>query len=250
MPATRRTPAVTVLALAACLTAATLTGCAGKDDEPRTPAAADTPTTSAPASPTPTPTPTPTGTPTSAEPAALVDRLLPASAVPGLHAEWTWTDGDSEPTIDRPSDVCAVASLVDIGATEVISKSYLPPDDSDDNAQQQVARFPDAKTAAGAWSVLGSWHDKCRRQVAGLTGAKVTPFTPVTVGAGQARWYLVSGTAPGEEAGRFYAIGMVRNGTLITVMHMFSTGQDYDYPPGKEPMVGRVRAAARLTVAP
>jgi hypothetical protein len=67
----------------------------------------------------------------------------------------------------------------------------------------------------------------------------------VTVTGGyQARWYLVSWTPAGEETGRFEAIGMVRDGALITVLRITNSGQDYDYPVGKEPMTSMVRRAA------
>ena len=37
---------------------------------------------------------------------------------------------------------------------------------------------------------------------------------------------------------------MARNDTRITVLLIANSGQDYDYPAGKEPMVGMVKAAA------
>ena len=70
---------------------------------------------------------------------------------------------------------------------------------------------------------------------------------PVPVETGQARWYLLSWNPVGEETGRFEAFGAVRSGTRISVLRMDNSGQDYNYPPGEEPMVGMVRAAsARL----
>jgi hypothetical protein len=164
--------------------------------------------------------------------------------VPGLNAQWKWQDGDTGPAVTDPFGLCAKVDLASIGATEVVERTYFPPDDSDDNAAEQVAEFPDTATAARVWAVLKSWHDKCGRALSADTGLKVGPLTPVPVTAGSGRWYLLSWQPPSEETGRFEAFGMVLSGTRIAVLRMDTSGQDHDYPPGKEPMVGMVTAAA------
>lgn len=221
-------------------------GCTGSDNSPDNspaqPETGDAPTVqTTSATPEPTTTPTASATPS---PASLVDRLLPTGLVPGLNAGWKWQDGDTGPAVTDPFGFCAKVDLASVGATEVVERTYFPPDDSDDNAAEQVAEFPDPATAARVWAVLKSWHDRCPKAVTEDIGLKVRPLTPVPVTAGTARWYLASWQAPDEETGRFEAFGMVLTGTRIALLRMDSSGQDYDYPPGQEPMVGMVRAAA------
>ena len=235
----RALPAAAVL-LVACLV---VSGCTGSDDSPSRPETGVSPTV-------PTTTSAPTG-PTSAasmsatsSPSTLIDRLLPTGLVPGLNAGWTWQDGDTGPAVTDPFGLCAKVDLASIGATEVVERTYFPPDDSDDNAAEQVAEFPDRATAARAWAVLKSWHDTCNRTVGADIGLRVRPLVPVPVTAGTGRWYLLSWQPAGEETGRFEAFGMVLNGTRLAVLRIDNSGQDHDYPPGQEPMVSMVTAAA------
>lgn len=232
-----------------------LTGCtsdtepdppAASDQPTSTPSATSTPTPSATATPPATPTTEPTPGPTSGPALTLKQRLLPTSAVPGLNASWMWQDGKTRRPGTAPFGICARADLASIGATEVVERTWYPPDDSDDNAAQQVAQFADAKSAAQAWSVLASWRTSCSDVVSADIGLRARAMTSVTVADGQARWYLVSWEPVGEETGRFEALGMARNGTQLTVLRMTSSGQDYNYPAGREPMVGMARAAAAL----
>ena len=217
-------------------------GCTDTDDSPGTPQSGDSPATgtSAPAPSSPTSaTPSPSGTPLT-----LVDRLLPTAEVPGLNASWTWQDGETGPAGTEPFGFCAKADLASIGATEVVERSYFPPDDSDDSAAQQVAEFPDVRTARTAWTVLKAWHDRCAKSASAETALKNRPLVDVPVTAGSGRWYLLSWQPPGEETGRFEALGMVLDGTRIAVLRIDNSGQDYNYPAGQEPMVGMTTAAA------
>ena len=244
----RASTAPTALGVAVLVTGL-LTGCTHSGDSPDTPAqggvsAQPTPpgeTTSSTPSPAPTPTPTTTAT---AGPASPADRLLTTVQVPGLRAGWQWHDGDTGPAGTDPFGVCAKADLASIGATDVLSRTYFPPDDSDDNAAEQVADFPDANTAARAWAVLKSWHDKCDQQAATHPGLKVGALSPVAVPAGSTRWYLSSWKPAGEETSRFETLGMVLAGTRIAVLRMDHSARDHSYPAGKDPMVGMVTAAA------
>jgi len=223
-----------------------VSGC-GHGDSSVTPSPSDSPSTRVTSS-SPEPTEqlsatiTPPGSPSSV---SLLDRLLPTGEVAGLNSAWKWQDGDTgQPTTD-PFGVCAKADLLSIGATEVVERTYFPPDDSDDNAAEQVADFPDAATAARTWAVLKSWHDTCARTAAtDHPGLKVGALTPVPVGAGSGRWYLVSWQPAGEETGRFEAFGMVLNGTRLAVLRIDNSGQGRGYPSGKDPMVSTVTAAA------
>lgn len=235
-------------AVAACLLA--LSGCGGAGSptaaetaqSPAAPAGSpSTPATTA-SGPTDSPTETATG------PAALTDVLLPTDQVPGLNASWRWQDGQTGPASTDPFGSCARVDLGSIGATEVVERTYFPPDDSDDNAAEQVAEFPDANTAGRAWAVLGSWHDTCAKAITGATGVKVGPLQAVPVASGKARWYLLSWTPDGEETGRFEAFGMVLAGTRIAVLRMDHSGPDHVYPAGQDPMIGMVKGAASIVV--
>jgi len=233
-------------ALFSCLLVAT--GCTSSGDSPDTPETGDSPVTqpsSSPSASSTTPTPTASSPP---EATPLTDRLLPTGEVPGLNAGWRWQDGDTGEPTSEPFGFCAQsapgADLLSIGATDVVQRTYFPADDSDDNASEQVAEFPDARTANTAWSVLAAWHKRCGRTISADIGLRVRPFVSVPVTAGSARWYLLSWQPAGEETGRFEAFGMVLSGTRIAVLRMDNGGQDYDYPAGQEPMVGMVRGAA------
>ena len=230
-------------ALVACLLAAS--GCGTTAEKP---AAAQTSGSSPTRASTPsTPVPsTATASATASGPAALVDRLLPTGEVPGLNAGWQWQDGETGPASGDPFGSCAKVDPGSVGATEVVERTYFPPDDSDDNAAEQVAEFPDTDTAGRAWAVLGSWHDRCAATVTDATDVKVGGFQTVSVAAGRARWYLLSSTPTGEDTGRFETFGTVQNGTRIAVVRMDHSGQDHDYPPGKDPIIGMVKAAAGL----
>ena len=237
------------LGAAAATTALLLAaGCTGSDDRPAAPETPDSPVAGSPSSdPSIGPEQT-SGTfsssPTSSTAEPLVDRLMPTGEVPGLNAQWTWQDGDTGQPTDAPFGLCAKADLLSIGATEVVARTYFPPDDSDDNAGEQVAEFPDTATAQRAWAVLAGWHKRCGTALSSDNTLRVGQFTPVAVQLGTARWYLLSWAPPGEETGRFEAFGMVLNGTRIAVLKIDNSGQDHIYPPGREPMVGMLMGAA------
>jgi hypothetical protein len=173
--------------------------------------------------------------------------LLATGEVPGFNPSWQWQDGETGPASIDPFGTCAKTDLAAIGASDVVERTWFPPDDSDDNAAEQVAEFPDANTAGRAWAVLGSWRDRCAGAVSDATDVKVGGFEAVPVASGRARWYLLSSTPSGEETSRFETFGMVQNGTRIAVLRMDHSGQDHNYPPGQDPMIGMVKgAAARL----
>jgi hypothetical protein len=222
-----------------------LTGCTSKTDSPGKAAAADPPTTGTPATSTaddtPSPTESPSTTPTIAQPATATDALLATDAVPGLNATWHWQDGRTGPAGTDPFGPCAKVDLLSIGATDVVERTYFPPVDTDDNAAEQIADFPDANTAARAAAVLKSWHDKCTQQDKRL---KVGAITSVSVGSGAGSWYLVTSRPAGSEETRFQAFGIAAVGTRIAVLQIVNGGQHYNYPAGKEPMVAMVTAAA------
>lgn len=237
-----------VLVLAGGLLAS---GCTSKNDAPTTPVAGESPAVSAEPTPTSTgtaevtPTPAPTGSAAPSTPSGPAGLLLPTSAVPGLNATWKWQDGETGTPGDEPFGLCQKTDLLSIGASSAVQRTYFPPVDTDDNAAEQVAAFPDAKTAATAEKVLLSWRAKCAATI-GTGKPKVGALTAVPVSAGTGSWYLVSTRAAQAEETRFHAFGIVRSGKRLAVLRIDSGGQDYNYPAGQEPMVGMVEAAADL----
>ena len=235
-------------ASAVLLGALLLGGCGGEHssgtpDFGTTPTTTTTSTAPEPSDP-PDPTDSVSGTFTSSdEPLPVLDQLLPTGLVPGLNAQWKWQDGDTGTPKSDPLGVCAKADLPSIGADNVVGRTYFPPDDSDDNAAEQIAEFPDANTAARAWAVLKSWHDGCAARASDHPGLTVGTLTPVAVRSGTARWYLLSWKPAGEETNRYESYGMVLTGNRIAVLLIDNSAKRHDYPPGSDPMVGMITAA-------
>ena len=249
---TSRRVAAAFLAVAAIA----LSGCTSSSDKPHQPAAGHTPAgvtqtpqltgtpaTSSPTVPTLSPTPPPTPT---------TDQLLTTSQVPGLNAKWHWQDGRTTSGGTDAFGICAKADLGSIGATRLIERTYFPPDDSDDSAAQQIALFADQKSVSQAWAVLDAWRAKCAAKIGSKLGPQVSALTPVALPrhAIAGRWYLVSWTPAGEETGRFEAIGMIRFESWVSVLRITNSGNEYNYPVGKEPMVAMVKRAAARLLAP
>lgn len=234
---------------AALLTVAAiaLSGCTSSDDRPTKPAAGEPPasiSTEGTSTPTTSSSPSTSPSASTSPPSDIKNAFIPTGFVPGLNASWKWQDGTSGDGGKQPFGVCAAADLGSIGAEQVRERTYFPPDDSDDSAAQQVAGFADPKSAAQAWSVLEAWRSRCAAKIGAKLGPKVTSEIPVRLpDKAVGRWYLVSWTPAGEETGRFEALGMVRQGALITVLRITNSGQDYNYPVGKEPMVTMVQQA-------
>jgi hypothetical protein len=235
-------PSRTLAALCLLPALAVVAGCGGTPDAPASPdtVGSTSPTESA-TSPAKPPSSTPPASPTAVP---LADRLLATDQVPALNAQRPWQDGETGPATTDPFGVCAKADLASIGATDVVTRTFFPADDSDDLAAEQVAEFPDARTAATAWTVLKAWHDRCSGAMDTAARLQVGPLTTAPVPTGSARWYLVSWTPAGEETERFETFGTVLDGTRIAVLRMAHSGPDHRYPPGKDPMVGMVVAAA------
>jgi len=234
-----RLPRAAVLLTVAAIA---LSGCTSSDDKPKKPSAGSPPVVISTETGTPSPSTSPSASAT--PPSDIKDAFVPTGFVPGLNATWEWQNGTSSAGGGKPFGVCAKADLGSIGAEKVRERTYFPPDDSDDSAAQQVAGFADPKSATQAWAVLEAWRSRCAATIGAKLGPKVGKQIPVKLPDGAVgRWYLVSWTPAGEETGRFEAFGMVRLGSLITVLRMTNSGQDYNYPVGKEPMVTLVQLA-------
>ena len=61
---------------------------------------------------------------------------------------------------------------------------------------------------------------------------------------GSGGWYLARWRGASEEEGHFHVFGYVLLGEHLAVLRIDHGGQDHDYPPGQDPMVAMVRAAA------
>jgi len=216
--------------------------------EAPSPLPSSTPADPVTSSPPSSPSTAPSEPESSAPAAALSDALLGADELPGLNDRFAWSQGQtltSEPKAGVGT--CERFPLTSIGATGVAYRSYSPPPKSVDSAEELVAEFPDATTAQRAFSVLKSWRAQCRSRLRGKDVRQIGDLQDVRLANGTGGWYLlVYGPAPGDpDSGVFDAQGMALVGTRIAMVEIKSIGQDYDYPPGKEPMVGGVQAAAR-----
>lgn len=187
--------------------------------------------------------PTPATPSASTSPATLTDRLLGTSEVPGLNATYHWQDGVTGTAGTDPFGSCARADLTSIGATQVVQRTYFPPDDSDDHAAEQIAAFPDAATTARAVAVLDSWRKHCSGLITG-TSQTYGSRQAVSVTSGSGSWYLVSFRPQGAEENRYNALGVVVNGSRIALLLISNGAQKFPYAAGQEPMVAMVQAAA------
>jgi hypothetical protein len=135
--------------------------------------------------------------------------------------------------------------MTSIGAERVAVRRFTA--GGQRRAGELVATFPDALTARRAYAVLGSWRTKCADRLKGYRRVDVGKQQPVSVSGGQAGWYLlVYGPVKGDpDTGYFDAQGAAVVANRIAMVSMLETGQNYDYEPGQEPVVGALRTAAR-----
>lgn len=231
-----------------------LSGC-GKDDPSAAPATdpttlTDTPTTSQ----TPTQSESPSQTPSTSASASASPTLtqlpdpstllLPAAGMPGFNATWHWS-AKATGRERGPFGICQRFAMQTIGADKTVVRRYTPTGDlRGATGAHLVASFVDEKSADQAIAVLRTWHDHCREQLDGYAFKRVGPVTPVSTHRGNATWYLVTYTKKGAEEGRFDALGVLRSGSTVELLRLDLNGADYDYPPGREPMVNALRRAA------
>ena len=202
---------------------------------------------------------TPAETP--AEPPAAGDptrkgtaRLLSAGQLPGFNETFRWrVASTSRQEGSKPFGTCHRFAMTSIGASEVTVRRYAPARPAEGaTASHLLADFADTRTAKRAHEVLKSWSAQCedrlrrfgRVEVGGLRTVEAAASSPSGASAGD--WYLlIYGPAPDDrDAGYFDAQGFSRVGDTISVLQMRVIGQDYNYPPGEEPMVAAVQAAA------
>jgi len=238
-------------------------GCAGSDGgtsgAPSPTASRSAPSTSAsvdPPSPSATATrtsPTSRTSRTSPAPPGLAGRLLPASAVAGLNDGYRWREartGTGEPK--RLFGTCQRFAVTSIGAERVAVRQYLPAGaafrKAGDHAGELVAAFPDETTARRAFAVLRAWRGRCADRLPGHKSSDVGDLQEVPVTGGSGDWYLLTyGPMKSHPGARYLdAQGIAVVGSRIAVLSMVKVGEDYDYEPGHEPMVGTLRRAAGL----
>ena len=177
--------------------------------------------------------------------------LLSPAEMPGLNAQHRWRAVGTENRERRePVWACQVTDFFSIGATDVWVRRFVgrPGGAQSATARSAVITFVDKVSARRAYAVLQSWHDRCEEQLReDFRRVEVdASATAVDVPGGQAEWRLaIYGPAPGDpDAGFFDATGYVLEGKRISLTTMVSVGQDYNYPPGEEPIVGAVRNSA------
>lgn len=255
------------LGLAVLTTTGLLSACSGgggdtqdAGDQPTaasstpTPTESETPTETPVPSPssssvTPTPTPTPTRTVTPAP--RLTSRLLPARAVAGLNQEWRWRDGETrtaEPAGGQLAD-CIRFSLAAIGASEVVTRTYLPPRfaaDAPASAFQVVAGFPDQETASRVMQVLRSWHGTCQQRLNQVSDQPHRVSDAVSIGNGlDAFAYLHTTRGSTPDTTQFEDVSQVRVGDLVSIVVVELDEQDYNYEARRTPAARTAVAAAR-----
>jgi len=248
------------LAVAALL--ATSAGC-GSDKQGATPPPPSHPPSSAAASETPSesssPTETPRETPSetasetpsetpsktaTSRPPALDTLLLPGSGLPGFNDTWTWAVTGTGPQ-RSPFGICQRFPMQDLGAEETVVRRYRPAGDlTGGTGGHLVSRFVDDRSASQTMQVLQSWHDRCKQRLDRFETRRVSPMTSVKTSRGTASWYLVTHAKANADEGRFDALGVLRDGTTVELLLLNLEGQDYNYEPGKEPMVQALRNAA------
>jgi hypothetical protein len=177
--------------------------------------------------------------------------LLRGDELPGLNAQHSWK-GISTSHGEKPQPVwaCQVTDFSSIGATDVWVRRFVGRPGGADSAQARsaVITFADPQSAARGFAVLRAWHDRCEDQLKQRFKRVRVDASPtdINVGSGDAEWRLaIYGPVKGDpNAGFFDATGYVKNGERIGLVTMVSVGQDYNYPPGHEPIVGAVQNAA------
>lgn len=210
-------------------------------------------TTQPPSAPEPSPSttapsPTPSETTSAAPAPTLADALLPAEQLPAFNEQLAWrVTGTSDAEPKALFGTCQKFAFTSIGATEVAVRRYAP---TSGNARadggELVAEFADPKTARRAYEVLKSWRGQCDLSDYRIHDVHQLQSVPVDQPDSAADWYLLVYGPPKDDinAGYFDAQGFTRVGNRIAALGLRVVGQDYDYPPGHEPMVDALRAAA------
>jgi hypothetical protein len=182
---------------------------------------------------------------TSAPPAAALDtRLLSADELPGVNELTEWSVASTDPEDGAGHGSCQKFSLVDIGATSSVVRSYAA--DGDVAAEQVLGEFADPKSAWRAHQVVKTWAKECAEMLDDEV-EKVGRLTPVTVPGGFADQQLLQYGDEDAEAHTFSGVAIVRHGSFLSIVQIDVVGQDYNYEAGEEPAAkAAVAANAKL----
>ena len=213
----------------------------------------NSPSTPQTSSPTNSTTQSPTATTSSPElqGSGLLADLLPASELPGLNDQWRWQEQSTarDDGQNLPSS-CMVSGFRSIGATGIYRRDYTGPGNTG-FATNMVARFADAQSARRTFMIWLAWHEGCeqRLQQSGDWSPRrieVSDAFRVPTSRGQALWWMASyGPVEGEpDLQYFEPNGVLRVGRTISLVVERTAGQDYNYPPGTEPVVLALKASA------
>jgi hypothetical protein len=166
--------------------------------------------------------------------------LLTAERMPSPDGETGWRIADRGPE-DAAVGACQKTDLETIGAVSAVRRSFASSPDGP-WFTQVVAEFADAKSAWRAHEVLRAWQADCEERL-DFARTEVGPLRTVDVRAGTGEGYR---TAYGPRAkGRGWAtgLGIVRRGSLLSVVEYRTTATDY--PTGRDPARMAVRRIAR-----
>lgn len=169
--------------------------------------------------------------------AGALTHLLTADSLPGVGDD-AWVEHSTGAEGSRPVGVCQQATLVDIGALDVVVRAFRGPDGpdgSDLRVRQAIARYADAKSAWRAHEVLRAWRADCAHHLDHATG-EVGPMVEVDLETGTGGRYLVT---YGPENGAHSALGLVRHGRWLAVIEIRATG-------GTLPAAWPLRAVRRI----
>lgn len=167
--------------------------------------------------------------------------------MPGLNKSFSWRVESTRMRERRLFATCEKFDMTSIGAMRVAVREYQPAGrGSGATAGNLVASFPDVKTAMRAYEVLKSWRGQCEEELSTYDDREIGNLKPVRTSQGVGNWYLLTyGPVPRKPGlGYFDAQGIVRVGKTISWLEIRVASQDYNYPAGREPMVGAVRASA------
>jgi len=190
----------------------------------------------------PTSTPPTSSSPTSpAAPGApvLETRLLSADELPGVNEITEWDVVSTAAEDGAGHGTCQKFSLVDIGATSSVVRSYAA--SGDVVAVQVLGEFADAKSAWRAHQVVKTWAAECAEMLDAQV-EKIGGLTAVSVPGGKAAQQLLQYGDEDAEAHTFAGVGIIRHGSYLSIVQIDVVGQDYNYDTGQEP-------AARAAVA-
>lgn len=174
--------------------------------------------------------------------ATLDSMLLTGEKMPGVNQETLWTEDGTGPEDAEGVSDCQKTDLLTIGAEDAIAREF---EDEGQNASagQVVARFADDKSAWRAHQVVQSWLKTCAERLDDDV-RKVSKPRAVAIPGGKAHVVLAQHGNRNADEHEFDGIGVVRKGSMLSVIQIDVESQDYNYEPGQEPATRAVKAAA------